>query len=114
MVLFAKLQKKILKYSVIIFEHFMADNHISTKVFLKTYQNTQYLEDVTILPNDKEIKDATHKVKNKAPAESWRRPEKVYLNRGEAFSMLKGIIIKFWVTENVPIKWNIRRLTVFP
>ena len=92
----------------------MADNHISTKVFLKTYRNTQYLKDVTILPNDKEIKDATHKLKNKAPVESWRRSEKVYLNRRETFSILKSIIIKFWVTEIAATEWNIRRLTVFP
>ena len=85
MVLFTKLQKKILKYSVIIFEHFMADNHISTKVFLKTYRNTQYFKDVTNLTNDKEIKDATHKL----------NLNKVYLNRRETFSMLKSIIIEF-------------------
>ena len=63
----------------------MADNHVSTKVFLKTYRNAQYLKDVTILPNDKEIKDATHKL----------NLNKVYLNRRETFSMLKSIIIEF-------------------
>ena len=48
MVLHAKLQKKILKYSMITFEQSMLENHNLTKLFLMTYRNAQHLKDVTI------------------------------------------------------------------
>ena len=39
---------------------------------------------------------------------------KSLLDCRETFSMLKSIIIKFWVTEIVPDEWNIGRLIVLP
>ena len=114
MVLFAKLQKKILKYSVIIFEQFMADKHISTKVFLMTFHITQYLKDVSIYQMTSKLEMPLINIKTKylLNLASWRRSGKVYLDCRDT-SMLKSIIIKFWVTEIVPNEWNIGRLMVF-
>ena len=68
------------------------------------------------LPTRKEIIDATNKLKNKAPGESgitvhiW----KGLLDCRKIFSLLKSIIINFWVTEIVPDEWNIGRLIILP
>ena len=97
MVFHAKLQKEILNYSMIIFEHSMADNHILTKVFLITFGYTQYLKDLIIF-------QLTRKLKNKTPGESGIMTQiwKNLLDCRETFSMLKSIVIKFWMTEIVP------------
>ena len=97
MVFHAKLQKEILNYSMIIFEHSMADNHILTKVFLITFGYTQYLKDLIIF-------QLTRKLKNKTPGESGSMTQvwKNLLDCRETFSMLKSIVIKFWMTEIVP------------
>ena len=95
-----------MKYFLIIFE-------LSLSLFDKPYLDETVLVDLPQhpifegcdhLPTDKEIIDATYKLKNNAPCQSgigahvWNS----LLDCRETFSMLKSIIIKFWVTKIVP------------
>ena len=111
MVLFAKLQKKILKYSVIIFEQFMADKHISTKVFLMTFHITQYLKDVSIYQMTSKLEMPLINIKTKylLNLASWRRSGKVYLDCRETVcwkvSSLNFGWLKLFLTSGILEDW---------
>ena len=113
MVLNAELHKKF--WSII--WSFLSSLSLSFSLILSLFDKPYFDETVLVdlpqhpifegcdhLPTDKEIIDATYKLKNNAPCESgigahvWNS----LLDCRETFSMLKSIIIKFWVTKIVP------------
>ena len=123
MVLNAELHKKF--WSII--WSFLSSLSLSFSLILSLFDKPYFDETVLVdlpqhpifegcdhLPTDKEIIDATHKLKSKAPGKSGIMTEvwKNSLNFRETFSVLKSIIINFLVTEVVSSDWNIGRLVI--
>ena len=105
--------------SEVFYEHFRTlygrHAHYDESVLDALPQQPVY-EGCDYLPTNQEIRDATHKLKNKAPGESgimapvW----KSLLYCRETFNMLRSIVINFWRTEVVPDEWNTGRLFILP
>ena len=67
-------------------------------------------------PTEKEIRDAILCLKNKAPGESGIMPQvwKCIIDSDYLFSVLKDVILQFWLSEKVPSEWDTGKLNILP